>query len=254
MILPTIYTTCVSREASLFQALTATDRLSDLLPVLHHHAVSAVEGRSSIIFQFARSGDTLQATSAFGVDRLPPDPWPARLIPEALFRDEKPLFVADISRVVRGAHRVSRHPAGPAHPAGADAEPARGAGRRMREAAVTTADARGRLGRARLRARARSRARERRDRSADPSSESCCTLLARRLLDDAVCGAGNVLHRRESPVRRRSHVGLAPRSARPDGRPRLPLPMSSIWRRIGASRRPMRSRPPRSRCAASAPR
>ena len=94
----------MSREASLLQALTATDRLTDLLPVLHHHAVSAVEGRSSIIFQFTRSGDTLEATSAFGVDRLPPDPWPARLIPEALFRDEKPRFVADISRVVRGAH------------------------------------------------------------------------------------------------------------------------------------------------------
>jgi PAS domain S-box-containing protein len=94
----------VPREASLFQALTATDRLTDLLPVLHHHAVSAVEGRSSIIFQFARSGETLQATSAFGVDRLPPDPWPARSIPEALFRDEKPRFIADISRVVRGAH------------------------------------------------------------------------------------------------------------------------------------------------------
>ncbi len=93
------------REASLFQALTATDRLSDLLPVLHHHAVTAVEGRSSIIFQFARSGDTLQATSAFGVDHLPPDPWPARSIPEALFRDEKPRFVADVSRVVRGAHQ-----------------------------------------------------------------------------------------------------------------------------------------------------
>jgi PAS domain S-box-containing protein len=94
----------VSREAGLFQALTATDRLTDLLPVLHHHAVSAVEGRSSIIFQFARSGETLEATSAFGVDHLPPDPWPARLIPEALFRDDKPRFIADISRVVRGAH------------------------------------------------------------------------------------------------------------------------------------------------------
>jgi PAS domain S-box-containing protein len=94
----------VSREASLFQALTATDRLSDLLPVLHHHAVSAVEGRSSILFQFARGGDALQATSAFGVDHLPPDPWPAQMVPDALFRDEKPQFVADVSRVVRGAH------------------------------------------------------------------------------------------------------------------------------------------------------
>jgi PAS domain S-box-containing protein len=93
----------VSREASLFQALTATDRLSDLLPVLHHHAVSAVEGRSSILFLYARSGDTLQATSAFGIDHLPPHPWPARMVPAALFRDERPHFVPDVSRVVRGA-------------------------------------------------------------------------------------------------------------------------------------------------------
>ena len=93
----------MSREASLFQALTATDRLSDLLPVLHHHAVSAVEGRSSILFLYARSGDTLQATSAFGVDHLPPHPWPARTVPAALFRDGKPQFVTDVSRVVRGA-------------------------------------------------------------------------------------------------------------------------------------------------------
>jgi PAS domain S-box-containing protein len=93
----------VSREASLFQALTATDRLSDLLPVLHHHAVSAVEGRSSILYQFARTGDTLEATSAFGIERLPPLPWAARLVPTALFRDEQPLFVADVSRVLRGA-------------------------------------------------------------------------------------------------------------------------------------------------------
>ena len=103
MIPPSIYTISVSREASLFQALTATDRLSDLLPVLHHHAVSAVEGRSSILYQYARTGDTLQATSGFGVDHLPPHPWPARMVPPALFRDEKPQFVADVSHVLRGA-------------------------------------------------------------------------------------------------------------------------------------------------------
>jgi signal transduction histidine kinase len=94
----------VSREASLFQALTATDRLSDLLPVLHHHAVSAVKGRSSILLQFARSGDTLLATSAFGVDHLPPDSWPIRNVPAPLFRDETPQFVVDISHIFPGAH------------------------------------------------------------------------------------------------------------------------------------------------------
>ena len=101
MILPPIYTTSVTREASLLQSLTATDRLSDLLPLLHHHAVSAVEGRSSILFQFARGGDTLQATSAFGVEHLPPSPWPARMVPSTLFKRDKPQFVADVSRVHR---------------------------------------------------------------------------------------------------------------------------------------------------------
>jgi signal transduction histidine kinase len=106
MIPPSIYTTPVSREARLFQALTATDRLSDLLPVLHYHAVSAIQGRSSILFQFARGGDTLQATSAFGIDRLPDDAFPSRTMPDTLFRDARPQFVADVSRVVYGAHEL----------------------------------------------------------------------------------------------------------------------------------------------------
>jgi hypothetical protein len=93
----------VLRDASLFKALTATDRLGDLLPVLHHHAVSAVDGRSSILFQFARSGDALQATSAFGVDHLPPDPWPVRRVPAGLFGGEHPQFIVDVSRLLSGA-------------------------------------------------------------------------------------------------------------------------------------------------------
>ena len=98
--------TAVARDASLFQALTATDRLSDLLPVLHHHAIDAIQGRGSILFQFSRSGEALRATSAFGVDQLPADPWPVRQVPESLFHDGQPLFVPDLQRVVRG---VSQH-------------------------------------------------------------------------------------------------------------------------------------------------
>jgi PAS domain S-box-containing protein len=90
------------REATLVQALTSTDRLSDLLPVLHHHAVAAVSGRASILLQFNRSGDWLQASSAFGVDSLPTSPWPARAIPSRLFQDSAPLFVQDLQRSVRG--------------------------------------------------------------------------------------------------------------------------------------------------------
>jgi PAS domain S-box-containing protein len=90
----------VSREAGLFQALTATDRLSDLLPVLHHHAVSAVGGHCSILFQFNRSGDVLQASSAFDVERLPQGALPARVVPEGLFASGSPKYVERIPPLV----------------------------------------------------------------------------------------------------------------------------------------------------------
>jgi signal transduction histidine kinase len=93
----------VSREAALLEALTATDRLADLLPVLHDHAVSAVNGRVSILFQFNRSRDALQATSASGLDTIPQGAWPARNIPEGLFREAVPRFVSDMSLIVTGA-------------------------------------------------------------------------------------------------------------------------------------------------------
>jgi PAS domain S-box-containing protein len=82
--------------------LTATDRLSDLLPVLHHHAVSAIRGRSSILFQYDRGKERLRATSAFGVDHLPTDSWPAQQVPRALFQDGRPLFVADLTQLIPG--------------------------------------------------------------------------------------------------------------------------------------------------------
>ncbi len=90
----------MSREAGLFEVLTATDRLSDLLPALHHHAVSALSGRGSILFQFSRSGDCLHATSAFGLDHLPNQPWPGRTLPEGVFQNGTPVFVNDVSRLV----------------------------------------------------------------------------------------------------------------------------------------------------------
>lgn len=96
------YTMGVSRDASLFGALTSTDRLSDLLPVLHQHAVAAVAGRSSVLYQFNRAGDALQATSAFRVNYLPSTPWPRKLVSDAMLAAKVPVFVRDASRVVRG--------------------------------------------------------------------------------------------------------------------------------------------------------
>jgi signal transduction histidine kinase len=92
----------VPREAGLLRALTATDRMSDLLPVLHHHAISAIGGQGSILFQFSRDGEALRAMSAFALENLPPDPWPLRQVPRSLFHDGRPLFVPDIQRVIRG--------------------------------------------------------------------------------------------------------------------------------------------------------
>ncbi|HEV3216910.1 MAG TPA: ATP-binding protein [Vicinamibacterales bacterium] len=86
------------------QALASTDRLSELLPLLHQHAVDAIMGRTSIVFQFDPTGEWLQATSAFGIDRLPTEPWLADggLVPNPLFRDRHPIFVADLAHSVRG--------------------------------------------------------------------------------------------------------------------------------------------------------
>jgi two-component system, NtrC family, sensor kinase len=92
------------QDASLLLALSTTDRLSDLLPLLHQQAIAAVGGRTSIVFQFDPTGEWLQATSAFGVDRLPNEPWLASggLVPHALFRDGRPIVVGDLTRSVRG--------------------------------------------------------------------------------------------------------------------------------------------------------
>ena len=90
------------REVGLLQALTVSERLTDLLPVLHQHAVSAIDGHSSVLFQYDRSGDNLRATSAFGVDRLPLEVWPAGQVPASLFPAAHPQFVGNLAQVVRG--------------------------------------------------------------------------------------------------------------------------------------------------------
>jgi two-component system, NtrC family, sensor kinase len=90
------------REASLVQALTMTDRLHELLPVLHYHAVSGVGGHGSILCQFNRAGDWLHPTSGFGIDDLPAGPWPGESAPQALFRGGGPVFVTDLDRTFPG--------------------------------------------------------------------------------------------------------------------------------------------------------
>jgi PAS domain S-box-containing protein len=81
----------------LLQALTRSDRLAELLPALHQQAVAAVGGRASLLFQFDPDGQALQATSAYGTDRLPSESWtPAESPVGEVFRDQRPVFVADV--------------------------------------------------------------------------------------------------------------------------------------------------------------
>jgi signal transduction histidine kinase len=89
------------RDATLVEALAATDQLGELLPVLHYRALAAVRGHSSILFQFDRAREWLRATSAFGVDQLPLDPWPGSALPKSLFDEGKPIFVQELSRAAR---------------------------------------------------------------------------------------------------------------------------------------------------------
>lgn len=85
------------RAAGLLEALTRSDRLAELLPALHQQAVAAVGGRSSLLFQFDPGGHALQATSAYGTERLPSEAWtPLESSVDPMFRDQRPVFVADL--------------------------------------------------------------------------------------------------------------------------------------------------------------
>jgi signal transduction histidine kinase len=62
----------------------------------------AVGGRTAILFQFDRNGDWLQATSAYGVDVLPTEPWRGDAFPAPIFQDSVPLYIPDVQRSVAG--------------------------------------------------------------------------------------------------------------------------------------------------------
>ena len=96
----------VTREASLLRVLTATDRLSSLLPVLHRQAVSAVDGQSSVLFRMSAAGGALRAASTFGVDRAQPHALPALAVPDRLFSDGKPVFLSDLDELDSTARQL----------------------------------------------------------------------------------------------------------------------------------------------------
>ena len=82
--------------------LAQTRRLIDLLPYLHQHALDVTGGTRSLLFEHNPRNGALQATSGFGLDALPTDPWlpeksEATLVADA-FRKREPVLVANTRR------------------------------------------------------------------------------------------------------------------------------------------------------------
>jgi len=59
----------------LVSLLAGTRRLVDLLPDLHQHALDVTGGRCSLLFEYNPRNGVMHATSGFGLETLPIDPW-----------------------------------------------------------------------------------------------------------------------------------------------------------------------------------
>src|SRR5262245_18658128 len=62
-------------RSSLLTLLARANSPVDLLPILHRHALTATGGTRSLLFERNARTGTLRATSAYGLDGIPLDPW-----------------------------------------------------------------------------------------------------------------------------------------------------------------------------------
>ncbi len=89
---------------ALVSLLAHTSRLVDLLPPLHQHALDVSGGSRLLLFEHNPRNGVMQATSGFGLDALPTEPWvpapdEAAIVSDAFARGA-PLVVADADRVM----------------------------------------------------------------------------------------------------------------------------------------------------------
>src|ERR1700730_11735223 len=104
-----------ARQAILLRALSTTDRLSTLLPLLHQDAVDAIGGRASILFEFDLAGERLRASAGRAmVGQRRPGAAPA------LSRWPSDFCVRSRTLGSRRG-RITRHPIGCARAAGSHA-------------------------------------------------------------------------------------------------------------------------------------
>src|SRR5580765_840447 len=60
---------------ALLKLIAHSTSLAELLPQLHQHALDAAHGRCSLLFEHDVHSGALHATSAYGLDALPAEPW-----------------------------------------------------------------------------------------------------------------------------------------------------------------------------------
>ena len=82
--------------------LARATSLADVLPQLHQRAISMTNGVCSLLFEHNTRTGAMQATSGYGLDRLPTDPWrpaspEARMVADAFSRTS-PTFVPNAER------------------------------------------------------------------------------------------------------------------------------------------------------------
>src|SRR5437763_3803985 len=87
---------------TLVSLLAHRTRLVDLLPRLHQHALDGTGGSRLLLFEYNPRNGVMQATSGFGLDAFPTDPWgpaphEAAIVSDAFVRGT-PLVVSDADR------------------------------------------------------------------------------------------------------------------------------------------------------------
>jgi PAS domain S-box-containing protein len=112
---------------SLIALLAHTRRLVDLLPPLHQHALSITGGSRSLLFEHNPRNGAMQATSGFGVDELPIEPWvpapdEAAIVSGAFARGES-VEVTDLPRRMPDLALRLKTPAALLLPLGSAEEP-----------------------------------------------------------------------------------------------------------------------------------
>ena len=113
---------------SVVSLLAHAERLTEVLPQLHQHALQVTGGSCSLLFEHNPRNALLQATSGYGLEMLRTDPWvPSEAessLVAASFDRRSPTFVSDLPRQMPDLGERLRTPAALLFPLARDEGPA----------------------------------------------------------------------------------------------------------------------------------